>query len=87
MIPGSLDPSTPVLAVFWGDLIPTRSHIATPYIMGYDLAPIETMEQKEKLVQQAIVGKWLSFLEHDPEYACGVIEEENGKPFLRPLAV
>ncbi|MBN2464978.1 MBL fold metallo-hydrolase [candidate division WOR-3 bacterium] len=74
-------------AVFWGDLIPTSSHIATPYIMGYDLSPLETMEQKEKLVQQAIAGKWLSFFEHDPEFACGVIEEENGKPFLRPLAV
>lgn len=88
--PGTLEPQNPVLgrtAVFWGDLIPTSSHIATPYIMGYDLSPIETMEQKEKLVQQAIAGKWLSFLEHDPEYACGVIEEENGKPFLRPLAV
>jgi glyoxylase-like metal-dependent hydrolase (beta-lactamase superfamily II) len=73
-------------AIYWGDLIPTRSHIATPYIMGYDLLPLETMEQKEKLVTEAIAGKWLSFLEHDPEYACGVIEEENGKPFLRPFA-
>jgi glyoxylase-like metal-dependent hydrolase (beta-lactamase superfamily II) len=73
-------------AVFWGDLIPTRSHVATPYIMGYDLLPLETMEQKEKLVRQAIAGKWLSFLEHDPDFACGVIEEENGKPFLRPGA-
>jgi glyoxylase-like metal-dependent hydrolase (beta-lactamase superfamily II) len=88
--PGTMEPQNHVLirtAVFWGDLIPTRSHIATPYIMGYDLSPLETMEQKEKLVQQAIAGKWLSFLEHDPEYACGVIEEENGKQFLRPLAV
>jgi glyoxylase-like metal-dependent hydrolase (beta-lactamase superfamily II) len=73
-------------AIYWGDLIPTRSHIATPYVMGYDLLPLETMEQKEKLVQEAIAGKWLSFLEHDPEYACGVIEEENGKPFLKPFA-
>jgi glyoxylase-like metal-dependent hydrolase (beta-lactamase superfamily II) len=86
-IPRPLDPSIPVLAVFWGDLIPTRSHIATPYIMGYDLSPLETMEQKEKLVQQAVAGKWLSFFEHDPEYACGIIEEENGRPFLRPLAL
>jgi len=86
--PGTPEPLNPcsAAAVFWGDLIPTRSHIAIPYIMGYDLSPLETMEQKEKLVQQAIAGKWLSFLEHDPEYACGVIEEENGKPFLRPLA-
>ena len=87
---GTLGPQNPLpwprTAVFWGDLIPTRSHIATPYIMGYDLLPLETMEQKEKLVQEAIAGKWLSFLEHDPEYACGVIEEENGKPFLKPFA-
>lgn len=69
-------------AIYWGDLIPTRSHIATPYVMGYDLFPLETMEQKEKLVQQAIAGKWLSFLEHDPDFAGGVIEEENRKPFL-----
>jgi len=82
LIPGSLDPLIPALAVFWGDLIPTRSHIATPYIMGYDLSPLETMEQKEKLVQQAIPGKWLSFLEHDPDFAFGVIEEESGKPLL-----
>jgi glyoxylase-like metal-dependent hydrolase (beta-lactamase superfamily II) len=86
LVPGSLDPLVPVLAVFWGDLIPTRSHIATPYIMGYDLHPLETMAQKEKLVRQAVAGKWLSFLEHDPEYACGVIKEENGKQLLRPPA-
>jgi glyoxylase-like metal-dependent hydrolase (beta-lactamase superfamily II) len=73
-------------AIYWGDLIPTRSHIATPYIMGYDLLPLETMEQKEKLVQQAIAGKWLSFFEHDPDFASGIIVEENGKPFLRPPA-
>jgi glyoxylase-like metal-dependent hydrolase (beta-lactamase superfamily II) len=73
-------------AVYWGDLIPTRSHIATPYIMGYDLLPLETMEQKEKLVQQAVAGRWASFFEHDPDFASGVIEEENGKPFLRPYA-
>jgi glyoxylase-like metal-dependent hydrolase (beta-lactamase superfamily II) len=73
-------------AIYWGDLIPTRSHLATPYIMGYDLAPLETMTQKEKLVGMAIAGRWVSFFEHDPDFASGVIEEENGKPFLRPSA-
>jgi len=73
-------------AVFWGDLIPTRSHIATPYIMGYDLLPLETMTQKEKFVGLAIAGRWVSFFEHDPDFVSGVIEEENGKPFLRPYA-
>ena len=73
-------------AIYWGDLIPTRSHLATPYIMGYDLHPLETMTQKEKLVGLAIAGRWVSFFEHDPDFASGVIEEENGKPFLRPFA-
>jgi glyoxylase-like metal-dependent hydrolase (beta-lactamase superfamily II) len=73
-------------AVFWGDLIPTGSHIATPYIMGYDLHPLETMEQKERLVRQAIAGNWLSFLEHDPDHACGTICEEDGRPLLKPPA-
>jgi hypothetical protein len=44
------------------------------------------MEQKEKFVRQAVTGKWLSFFEHDADFASGVIEEENGKPFLRPAA-
>jgi len=87
LIPRSLDPSIPFPAVFWGDLIPTRAHVATPYIMGYDLFPLVTMEQKERLVQQAIDGRWLSFLEHDPDFAAGVIENDNGKTVFRPLAV
>jgi glyoxylase-like metal-dependent hydrolase (beta-lactamase superfamily II) len=73
-------------AVFWADLIPTSAHVAIPYIMGYDLSPLVTMEQKERLVQEATLGRWLSFLEHDPNVAMGVIEEENGRPFFRPLA-
>jgi len=87
---GTPPPQNPLLglrtAVFWGDLIPTRSHIATPYVMGYDLNPLETMAQKEKLVGLAIAGRWVSFFEHDPDSTSGIIEEENGKPFLRPSA-
>ena len=73
-------------AIYWGDLIPTRSHIATPYIMGYDSYPLETMAQKEKLVGLAIAGRWVSFFEHDPDHACGTICEEGGRQFLTPLA-
>ncbi len=83
--PGPMNPCS-ATAVSWGDLIPTRSHIAIPYIMGYDLHPLETMAQKEKLVRLAVDGRWVSFFEHDPDFASGVIEEENGKPFLRPFA-
>ncbi|MEO0025196.1 MAG: MBL fold metallo-hydrolase [candidate division WOR-3 bacterium] len=66
-------------AIFWSDMIPTRGHIPVPYIMGYDLFPLESMEQKEKLLNQAVVEGWISFLEHDPEVIAGKIHHENEK--------
>lgn len=65
-------------AIFWSDMIPTRGHIPVPYIMGYDLFPLDSMDQKEKLLNQAINEGWISFLEHDPEVAVGkIIYQDN----------
>jgi len=66
-------------AIFWGDLIPTTAHLALPYIMGYDLFPLETMEKKRELLRWAVKERWLSIFEHDPEIALGYLVEEKGK--------
>ncbi len=66
-------------AVFWSDMIPTRNHLPVPYIMGYDLFPLQSMEQKEKLLEQAVKENWASFLEHDPEVTAGRIKLINGE--------
>jgi glyoxylase-like metal-dependent hydrolase (beta-lactamase superfamily II) len=71
-------------ALFWSDLIPTKAHIATPYIMGYDLLPLETMDRKEELVGRAVAEGWLSFLGHDPELPAGTIALKEGKYTLEP---
>lgn len=71
-------------AVYCSDLVPTRAHIATPYVMGYDLLPLETMEQKEKLVGRAITEGWLCFPGHDTEHAAGVLVEHDGVVSLSP---
>jgi glyoxylase-like metal-dependent hydrolase (beta-lactamase superfamily II) len=73
-------------AVFCSDIIPTTAHIATPYIMGYDLLPLETMEQKEKLVGQAVAERWLCFLGHDPEHAAGYITRQDQRFSLEPIS-
>lgn len=65
--------------IFWSDMIPTRGHIPVPYIMGYDLFPLDSMEQKERLLNQAVSEGWISFLEHDPEVIAGRIFYENDK--------
>jgi len=51
---------------FVADLIPTAAHVRIPFVMGYDIAAIETMDEKRALLTRAAAeGAWVC-LEHDP---------------------
>ena len=52
--------------VYCGDVIPFTSHIKLPYIASYDINPITSIENKEKLLIRACDGDWILFFEHDP---------------------
>ena len=54
-------------AVFWADLVPTASHVPYPWIMGYDLYPVTTLESKKRWLPRAAEEGWLCIFEHDPE--------------------
>jgi glyoxylase-like metal-dependent hydrolase (beta-lactamase superfamily II) len=69
-------------AVFTADLIPTIAHVDVPWIMAYDLYPMETLEFKRGFVREAIDREHLVFFEHDPAVAAGIIREKNGKPYV-----
>ena len=73
-------------AVFTADMIPTVAHIDAPWIMGYDLYPMETLAFKRRFVREAIDGEYLIFFEHDPQVAAGYIRERNGRPYVDPAA-
>lgn len=66
-----------------GDLIPTVSHLSFPYIMGYDLFPLETLEAKKEIVQKAMDENWLLVFEHDPKVKAGYAVMRDGKPAIR----
>ncbi len=51
------------------DMIPTFAHIGLPWIMGYDLRPLVTLEEKKFILAKAASGDWTLFLEHCPEHA------------------
>ena len=51
------------------DLIPTAAHVRIPFVMGYDVAAIETMEEKRALLSRAAAERAWVCLEHDPEVA------------------
>jgi glyoxylase-like metal-dependent hydrolase (beta-lactamase superfamily II) len=63
----------------FADLIPMRAHVPFPWIMGYDLYPVETLESKKRLLPQAARERWLCFFYHDPEVPLCRIVEDDGK--------
>lgn len=70
---------------FLGDMVPTSGHVGLPYIMSYDLFPLETMKNKERFYQQAIEEDWTVAFNHDPEYFFGKITQKNRKYDFQPL--
>lgn len=55
------------ILVFMGDTVPTATHLRLPFIMGYDLRPLETLEEKKRLLARAADEGWWLFFDHDPE--------------------
>ena len=51
---------------YCADLMPTTTHVQLPWIMAYDLRPLVTLEEKRKILDQAVDESWILFFEHDP---------------------
>jgi glyoxylase-like metal-dependent hydrolase (beta-lactamase superfamily II) len=68
---------------YLADLIPTRHHLPLPWIMGYDVEPLRTLETKRRLLQDALRGDWWLFFEHDPELVMARLEGSEQKLALR----
>lgn len=67
-------------ACFLADLVPTTAHVPLPWIMGYDLEPLVTLESKRALLSRAEADGWLLVFEHDPVNALGRVVRD-GKSF------
>jgi glyoxylase-like metal-dependent hydrolase (beta-lactamase superfamily II) len=54
---------------YLGDLAPTTSHLPLPWIMGYDVEPLVTLETKRAVLGRAAAENWLMIFEHDASTA------------------
>lgn len=60
----------------FADLVPMRAHVQLPWIMGYDLFPLETLEAKKKLLPQAASERWMCLFYHDPDMPlCRIVNQ------------
>ena len=74
------------VAFFLGDLIPTVAHLPLPYIMGYDLDPVQTLDSKRWVLERAFEEQWLLVFEHDPQVQAGhVSRNADGKYVFREV--
>jgi glyoxylase-like metal-dependent hydrolase (beta-lactamase superfamily II) len=65
--------------LYCADLMPTASHVQLPWIMGYDLRPLVTLEEKRHILRRATEEQWILVFEHDPAIAAArVIHNEKG---------
>jgi glyoxylase-like metal-dependent hydrolase (beta-lactamase superfamily II) len=68
-------------ACYFGDVVPTAAHLPLPWIMGYDVEPLVTLESKRWLLDRARREEWLVMFEHDASVAWGRVGHD-GKSYM-----
>jgi glyoxylase-like metal-dependent hydrolase (beta-lactamase superfamily II) len=71
-------------AFFAADLIPTHAHLPLPWIMGYDVEPLVTLESKRWVLARAAAEGWLVVFEHDAHVAWGRVGHDGKGYALLP---
>ncbi|HEU4452771.1 MAG TPA: MBL fold metallo-hydrolase [Longimicrobium sp.] len=64
-------------ACFLADVIPTMAHLPLPWIMGYDVEPLVTLESKRALLRRAVDERWLLISTHDPFTPWGFVAQDG----------
>ena len=60
--------------VYTGDLIPTIAHLPLIWNMSYDIESLKTIEEKERLLKEALEGNYILVFQHDEHYECCTLE-------------
>jgi len=60
--------------LYMADLLPSTAHIPLPYIMGYDMFPLTTLNEKKSFLTEAQQNDYVLFFEHDPKIECCTLQ-------------
>ena len=73
-------------AAYIGDLIPTSAHVSPAWVMGYDLSPIDSIDNRHRYYRESIPGRWLTVFTHDPQTPWAIITRDStGRYLAEPL--
>jgi glyoxylase-like metal-dependent hydrolase (beta-lactamase superfamily II) len=74
-------------AFLFADLVPMTAHLPLPWIMGYDLYPMTTLENKKKWIPHVGREGWLALFVHDPNVPAAYLRERDGQWEPEPVQV
>jgi glyoxylase-like metal-dependent hydrolase (beta-lactamase superfamily II) len=74
-------------AIFLSDLVPTTAHLPFPWIMGFDLYPLTTLDNKKQWLPQIARNGWLALFAHDPVVRAAYLRERDGVLEPEPVRV
>ena len=60
--------------IFAADLLPSTGHIPLAYVMGYDVQPLKTLDEKSRFLLDAAKNKHIIFLQHDNYNECCTVK-------------
>lgn len=72
-------------ALYLGDIMPTAFQAPPAYTSAIDLYPVEVMEAKARILEQARRESWLLIFDHDPFTPVGTVEVRDGRPVVEPI--
>ena len=74
-------------AFLLADLVPMTAHLPLPWIMGYDLYPMTTLENRKKWIPKIVRQEWLALFAHDPRIPAAYLRERDGQWEPEPVKV
>jgi glyoxylase-like metal-dependent hydrolase (beta-lactamase superfamily II) len=63
--------------VYAADLLPSTGHIPLPYVMAYDMFPLQTLKEKQAFLEEAASNDYILFLEHDSVNECCTVQQTD----------
>lgn len=61
--------------LYAADLLPSVGHLPIPYVMGYDMFPLTTINERHQYWNEALDNNWILYLEHDALNECCTLQQ------------